>query len=280
MLHELGHNLGFEDVFTSGCDGSTVMYWTLSQSSLTQLTDCDQAAISSCYALPPPPPDTHPDQRGDTGDCYQYGNCNTPIVIDLGKGGYALSGRYDSVWFDIDADGIPDRIGWTTGGTPTGFLALDRNHNGRIDDGSELFGNHTPLANGAAAANGFDALTQFDTNRDGIINANDRIWPSLLLWTDLNHDGISQPSEIVPLGQSPVRAISLDYHWTGRRDEAGNTFRYASHAWIRDASNHDVLRPIYDIIFVHLRKNMQRWRRQTLRARWWRRRESNLSVLF
>ena len=129
------------------------------------------------------------------------------------------------------------------------FLALDRNGNGKVDDGSELFGNHTPLPGGASAANGFDALAQYDANHDGIIDVNDPIWSSLLLWTDLNHDGISQGWEIVPLNQSSVMAISLDYHWTGRRDVSDNTFRYESHVRMENGQHGDV-RPVYDIFFV------------------------------
>ena len=114
------------------------------------------------------------------------------------------------------------RLAWTAAGTAMAFLALDRNHNTVIDDGSELFGNATPIGD-RAAANGFEALAQYDVNEDGIIDANDSAWASLLLWTDLNHDGVSQASEIMSLDASTVSVIGLDYHWTGRRDSSGNT---------------------------------------------------------
>jgi hypothetical protein len=123
------------------------------------------------------------------------------------------------------------------------FLALDRNHNGRIDDGGELFGNHTRLAGGAEAANGFDALAEFDLNRDGIINAADPVWPLLLLWTDRNHDGKSSPDELQPAASSLV-TLDLRYHWNGRRDRFGNMFRYESSAEISG-----IPRTIYDVFF-------------------------------
>jgi len=129
------------------------------------------------------------------------------------------------------------------------FLALDRNHNGQIDDGSELFGDHTPLPGGATAANGFKALVPYDANSDGIIDARDPIWSALLLWTDLSHDGISQASELLPVSQSTVDAISLDYHWSGRRDASGNHFRYESKVWMNHGGRQATPRPVYDVFF-------------------------------
>src|SRR5262249_41926005 len=97
---------------------------------------------------------------------------------------------------------------------------------------------------GGVAPNGFAALAQYDENGDAVIDGNDPIWPALVLWTDLNHDGVSQPSELVPIGKTRVTAISVDYHWTGRRDQHGNTFRYQSKVWM------ETPRPVYDIFFV------------------------------
>lgn len=148
-----------------------------------------------------------------------------------------------SVTFDLDADGAADVVTWTAPNSSVAFLALDRNHNGRIDDGGELFGNHTRLADGGEAANGFDALAEFDVNHDGIINAADPVWPSLLLWTDRNHDGKSSPDELQPVASSLV-TLDLRYHWSGRRDRFGNMFRYESSADIGG-----IPRTIYDVFF-------------------------------
>jgi hypothetical protein len=198
---------------------------------------------------PPPPPDRDPNNIVDNSGCPAYQNCNSPIIINLSNGPYQLSGRNQPVSFDIDANGTLDRIGWTAAGAPMAFLALDRNGNGTIDSGAELFGNHTPLRSGVAA-NGFDALAQYDANGDGIIDGSDPIWPSLLLWTDLNHDGISQPSELALMSTSTVTAIGLDYHWTGRRDQSGNIFRYQSRVWIDSGGKHATPRPVYDVYFI------------------------------
>lgn len=123
-------------------------------------------------------------------------------------------------------------------------LPLDRNHNGVIDDGSELFGNHTRGANDTTAASGFEALAVFDANADGAIDAADPIWSSLLLWTDRDHDGRSQQSELQRIASSVVTGVSLDYRMVGRRDEFGNVFRYEGTAYLQHGVRH-----IYDVFF-------------------------------
>jgi hypothetical protein len=187
----------------------------------------------------------------DDSGCPPYTNCNSPIVVNLGGGPYQLSGPNSPVAFDINADGAGERIGWTAAGAPMAFLALDRNGNGAIDDGAELFGNHTPMRTGNTAGNGFAALEQYDSNVDGVIDASDAIWASLLLWTDANHDGISQPSEIVPVSESDVIAFGLNYHLSGRRDASGNVFRYQAAVWFRHGRSGQLApRPVYDVFFV------------------------------
>lgn len=161
-----------------------------------------------------------------SGNTIDPSDCNSPILIDMGRGGYDLSGADDGVSFDINADGILDRITWTGRESDVALLAMDRNGNGTIDDGSELFGDHTLLSNGSTAANGFEALTSFDTNRDSIIDTRDEIWPRLLLWTDRNHDAIAANDELALVADSNVNALRLDYKWSGRRDSNGNIFRW------------------------------------------------------
>jgi len=175
---------------------------------------------------------------------YQTWDCMSPIVVNLAAGPYVLSGASDTVLFDMDADGVRDRTTWTVAGEPNGFLAFDRNHNGVIDDGSELFGDHTPLSNGAHAPNGFEALREFDTTRDGVVDDRDAGWDRLLVWTDANHDGVSQPAELRHPSAWGLTAIQVDYHWTGRRDRYGNIFRYEG--LVRFGS---AMRSCYDIYF-------------------------------
>jgi hypothetical protein len=192
-----------------------------------------------------------PDSGGcDGGRILNIAEDCSPIVINFARGNYRLTGANGPVLFDIAASGSPARIGWTAGGADEAFLWLDRNHNGVVDNGAELFGNATPQMEGKRALNGFEALKVFDSNHDRIIDEYDSIWPQLLLWRDLNHDGVSQSSEITSVIGSGFIAISLDYHWTGRRDVFGNMFRYQSQVWIRHAGGRATPEPVYDIFFV------------------------------
>jgi hypothetical protein len=169
---------------------------------------------------PRPPSDPPPCGDGSTST-----NCNTPIVLSL-RGGYRMTSPADGVLFDIDADGDAEPIAWTEPGSNVGFLALDRNGNGTIDSGAELFGNSTLLRDGTRALNGFEALADLDSNHDSRIDASDPAWPHLLLWLDANHDGSSSASELVSMPSSEVSAISTDYQRSGKKDRFGNEFRY------------------------------------------------------
>lgn len=181
-----------------------------------------------------------PDQCGDP--------CTSPVIINPANGSYTLSGADDPVAFDIDADGNLDRITWTSRGSLLAFLAIDRDRNATIDDGSELFGTATRLASGARAANGFAALAELDSNGDGLVNARDERWPDLLLWTDANHDGLSSPGEIRPVATSAIESLATSYRWTGRTDASGNVFRYHSVASVDGRK-----RPFYDVYFQIVR---------------------------
>ena len=180
-----------------------------------------------------------------------YTGC--PILIDTENDGIRLTGLGDPVWFDIDADGAPDLMSWTD--RSEGILALDRNGNGTIDDGGELFGNATRLADGSRAFNGYIALAELDDwefggNRDERIDELDEAFTSLRLWTDLNHDGVSQPAELRSLNASGVRRIGLDYRRSHRTDRYGNELRFLGRAWKVDPLGH--VRPVltWDVFFL------------------------------
>ena len=156
----------------------------------------------------------------------------SPIVLDLDGNGFDLTGRDGGVQFDLRADGRPNMIAWTAPGSDDAWLVLDRNGNGVIDDGSEMFGNFSEQPT-SPAPNGFIALAMFDApdaggNDDGRIDVNDSVFARLRLWQDRNHDGISQSSELVGLPEAGVKALNLDYNVVNTSDENGNSFRYAA----------------------------------------------------
>ena len=125
----------------------------------------------------------------------------------------------------------------TAPGVRNAFLCLDRNHDGAINDGRELFGQVTPLANGQPAKIGYIALAELDQpahggNGDGFIGPEDAGYRDLCVWIDANHDGVSQPGEIMTLPEAGVVGLAYDYVETRRQEDSyGNLFRYKSKAW-------------------------------------------------
>lgn len=183
--------------------------------------------------VPRPQDDASEEPELSSGD-PSCGGCVSPIIIDVGRNGYRLTDSRGGVLFDLDADGIPEQVSWTHQDSDEAFLAMDRNGNGRIDDGSELFGNNTPVFPGVrtlTARNGFEALGFLESPDYGIsqadetIDARDQVFGRLLLWTDRNHNGVSEPDELQPLSESEIRGLGIAYSENGRRDEHGNLFR-------------------------------------------------------
>lgn len=154
------------------------------------------------------------------------------------------------VVFNILNDNVPLQLSWTTAGSTNAFLVLDRNNNGTIDSGAELFGNITPQPP-SADANGFIALAQYDKtenggNGDGRIDKQDTIFTRLRLWRDLNHNGVSEPTELIPLAKQ-LRGIDLDYKESKRIDQYGNKFRYR--AKVYDVNGVPAGRWAWDVFF-------------------------------
>jgi hypothetical protein len=180
----------------------------------------------------------------DPNACEFVDNAETcysdPIVVDLGDRGYDLTGVEQGVQFDIDADGALEQVAWTVPGSDDALLALDRNGNRQIDDGSELFGNATMLADGTTGAHGYVALEELDLeanggNDNGYVDYADRGFGTLLLWTDRDHDGRSSSAELLRLRERGIFAIALDADESDVIDEHGNQLAYVSpaYAWRR-----------------------------------------------
>lgn len=143
-----------------------------------------------------------------------------PIVLDLDGDGIELTSYARGAQFDILGSGRAVQTAFVTGGDA--FLALDRNGNGVIDDGTELFGDQR------GAANGFEELRKLDSNRDGVIDRRDERFGDLRLFRD-NGNGITEPGELLTLEEAGVTAISLDYRNVQEIAAGGNTI--AQTAW-------------------------------------------------
>ncbi|MBI5248323.1 MAG: hypothetical protein HY912_02410, partial [Desulfomonile tiedjei] len=144
-----------------------------------------------------------------------------PLVLDLDGDGIEMTSTRSGTFFDLGNDGFAEQTGWVD--PDDGLLAMDRNGDGIINNGTELFGDQTYLSTGARATNGFAALEDLDSNADGRIDANDAAFSQLRVWQDEDGDGYSLPSELHALDELGIRSINLDSTITNVTDANGNT---------------------------------------------------------
>ena len=145
-----------------------------------------------------------------------------PLVLDLdGDGLEFTSLGQNQAHFDLDGDLFAEKTGWLR--PDDGFLVLDRDGNGAIDDISELFG--------APGVPGFTELAALDSNGDGVIDAADSDFALLQIWQDLDSDGVSDAGELSSLTEAGIVSIDLgataidvttssDHHLAGKDSAA------------------------------------------------------------
>jgi hypothetical protein len=178
-----------------------------------------------------------------------YPNCTSPIVIAIKPHSDATklfsNPEENCVTFDLKNDGHPQCYSWPKRHSGVGFLVYDRDGDGDVDKGVELFGTFTPGADGSCVgakvepqyANGFLALGCFDQpahggNRDLKISPKDQKWPKIKLWLpDHCWDApttacTSIPSELHTLAEFDIGALSVMYSPSQVEDRWGNQFKY------------------------------------------------------
>ncbi|MEZ4451236.1 MAG: calcium-binding protein [Nannocystaceae bacterium] len=147
--------------------------------------------------------------------------CDTPLVLSFDGRAPAFSiAPASAAAFDISGAGRCTNTDWPTAATP--WLALDRDRNGTIDGGHELFGNGTRMLAGGKADHGFAALAELDSDRDGRITDQDARFAELVLWSDHDGDRRSSGWELLPLAAYGVEAIELEYRRDRVCDARGN----------------------------------------------------------
>jgi hypothetical protein len=191
------------------------------------------------------------------GECLTSANepCySTPVLVDVSGNGFSLTNADGGVLFDLNNDGVREKLSWTTLNSDDSWLILDRNSNGIVDNGSELFGNFTlqPPPQNKRPRNGFLALAEYDKtgnggNADGLITQTDAVFALLQLWQDANHNGVAESSELKGLSSVGLTVIELDYKTSQRTDAYGNRFIYR--AEVRDSHN-EIGRWAWDVILV------------------------------
>ncbi|HGG9244105.1 TPA: calcium-binding protein [Neisseria meningitidis] len=153
------------------------------------------------------------------GKYHQY----DPLTLDLDGDGIetVATKGFAGALFDHRNQGIRTATGWVA--ADDGLLVRDLNGNGIIDNGAELFGDNTKLADGSFAKHGYAALAELDSNGDNIINAADAAFQSLRVWQDLNQDGISQANELRTLEELGIQSLDLAYKDVNKNLGNGNT---------------------------------------------------------
>lgn len=196
-------------------------------------SDDDEAAKSAAATASAVTANTHNSVKdaeyeiiGKKPDKYYEASINTyvdPVVIDLNGDGKYTTSLEQGVHFDFSGDGFAEKTAWVSAGD--GLLVRDVNQNGEIDNGSELFGDRTVLKDGTIAVSGFQALSDMDENKDGVLDDSDTGYKEMKIWVDFDQDGISAKEEMYSLNQLGIVSIDLAHNVINKFDTNGNLIK-------------------------------------------------------
>ncbi len=153
-----------------------------------------------------------------------------PLALDLDGDGIETVGVETTlgganVHFDHDGDSVATATGWVRG--DDGWLVIDKDGSGAIENGHELFGVDYVLRNGEHASDGLEALRDLDDNADGVVDAADAGFGNLKVWQDANQDGISQAGELHSLAELDIASLGANQPWAGQ----------PAYQWLRDGNS-------------------------------------------
>ncbi|WP_417662826.1 calcium-binding protein [Pseudomonas sp.] len=163
-------------------------------------------------------------------DALNFIQRRDPLSLDLDGDGIETISANSGITFDFNGDGLKTGTGWVK--RDDGFLVLDRNANGIVESGNELFGVDTVKSNGQKATDGFDALRDLDSNADGVFDSQDAEFNNVRVWQDLNQDGVSQASELKSLAEHSIVAINLES--TSTNENSNGNLISAVGTYVRD----------------------------------------------
>jgi VCBS repeat-containing protein len=162
----------------------------------------------------------------------------SPLALDLNGDGVQTIGAEQGVQFDLLNTGAKQSVGWVD--KQDGFLVMDLNHDGVVNNGSELLGSSTQLADGSLAKDGWQALTQHDVNADGFINTKDAAFLDLKVWVDANSNGVTDAGELQTLSDVGIQSINLA-HNNVQTAQNGNILQGFSSFTTTDGASHDIV---------------------------------------
>lgn len=209
-----------------------------------KVISCNNSASDTdtegCNAIPDQEGGTNPDD--DPIRIDDSPTCDSPLILDLDADGFQFGGIDHPVLFDLRGNSVPSLLSWVQPNSGDGFLVNDLDQDGIVVNGTELFGNGTRmiLEEGRSAANGYEALGQWDDpqlggNNDGFISSDDKIWSSLRIWLDHNADGICEPHEMTEPAQFDIIRFDLAPTRVRFYDNNGNLLLYWSQALMSDS---------------------------------------------
>jgi Ca2+-binding RTX toxin-like protein len=188
--------------------GEAFIYSALARQAIAPMWEVQTASIQNQYGDPQAGL-SEEERAGATGHLAPPPSGTTqafrPVVLDLnGDGIHKTSKEQSGVGFDVDDSGFLKGTAWI--GNDDAFLALDRNYNGHVDSGKELFSNGTVSLD----KRGLAGMSWVDSNYDGRLNAADPVFNELRLWRDANQDGAVDAGEQTTLAQNGVTSLNFE----------------------------------------------------------------------